>query len=187
MGLTFETFLVCWRWRHSILLAGLVLVVAASSPSRSQANGGTLRLNKARTGPYLISAWTQPDPPRVGLIDLSVAVMRPFTAEPLLDAAVRVVAESSVRRGTPSSAGLERGVGGNLLLYHGELEVPTAGPWRITLTVEGPAGAGQAMFELEVRPPEPLPGLLLLGLVGVVIAGALGWFLARSRRRKRSG
>lgn len=152
MGPTFEAFLVCWRWRRSILLAGLVLVVGASSLSRGHANGGALRLSKAQAGPYLVSAWTQPDPPRVGRLHVSIAVMRSPTAEPVLDVEVGLRATAVEAEEATSATSLERGAGGNLLLYHGELEIPTAGPRRVTVMVNGPAGRGQATYEVVALP-----------------------------------
>ena len=57
----------------------LVLILLGSA--NAEANGGALRLARAPLGPYVVSVWTQPDPPRVGTIDVSVAVMAPGTGE----------------------------------------------------------------------------------------------------------
>jgi hypothetical protein len=77
---------------NAAVLTTLVLIVAAAAPGHAFANGGTPRLNKTTAGPHLVSVWTAPDPPRVGRLDVSVAVMRPSTGEPALDAAARVSA-----------------------------------------------------------------------------------------------
>lgn len=165
------------------LLGGLVLIVAASFAARVYANGGTLRLNKAVAGPYLVSAWSQPDPPRVGGIDVSVAVMQPLTGEAVLDAWAHLRAES-IEGGRIARAVLERGGRGNRLLHHGELVIPSAGRWRFTVTAAGPKGRGQAAFELDVQPPATLARSLLMPVV-VVLAAALGWLWVRAKRRQR--
>jgi len=51
-------------------------------PCSVSPNGGTLRLGHVTAGPYHVSAWTQPQPPRVGRLDLSVAVMFPDSGAP---------------------------------------------------------------------------------------------------------
>lgn len=126
-------------------------------PGNLGADGGVLRLASARAGPYLVSAWTQPDPPKVGgWIDVSVAVMRPDTRAPVLDAEVPLSAQAGGAE-TIARVKLERGTAGNLLLYHGELEVPVSGQWRLTLAIQGSEGHGWTAFDLEVLSPRPLP------------------------------
>lgn len=168
-------------------LLGLALLMEVSLPGRALANGGTPRLVEAPAGPYLVSAWTQPEPPRVGRIDVGVGVMRPSTGEPVLDAKARLRAEPRMREGPTSSARLVRGAGRSFLLYHGELEVPAAGPWRLTVEVEGHAGRGQASFELDVLPPPPMPRAWLLSAVGLFAMGTAWWLWVRARRRHKSG
>lgn len=175
-------------FRHSgvavAALAGLVLIVGAIFSPYGRANGGTPRLNKTSAGPYLVSAWTQPDPPRVGRVDVSVAVMHPLTGEPALDVEGHLSAKSIPVRETTTSATLERGGGGNLFLYHANLELPAAGRWEVTVSLEGPEGAGQVAFELDVRPPTPAAWWLI---IGAVVAGAVWWLWVRTTRRQRSG
>lgn len=160
--------------------AGLALV-AIVVPGSLAANGGTLRLSRIAEGPYLVSAWTQPSPPRVGRIDVSVAVMTPDTGEAVLNARARLSAQRADVQGGRIRAGLGRGGGGNLLLYHANLEVPDAGRWRVLIDVEGPAGVGQAAFELDVQPPRPFIGPILGGLAVLTVSVAVWW--ARTRRR----
>jgi hypothetical protein len=75
------------------------LVLALSGPARTaQAHGGGVpQLTNAPAGPYRVSAWTQPDPPRAGTLHLSIAVSAPQpgaaeaeAGDVVLDAAVRV-------------------------------------------------------------------------------------------------
>lgn len=167
-------------------VAGLALLLVGFACSEVRANGGTLRLASAPAGPYVVSAWTQPDPPRIGRIDVSVAVMQPGTGEPVLDARARLVAEPKWHGGSVARTELQRGGGGNLLLYHGEVEASGEGRWRLTIEVEGPAGRGQAAFGLDVVPPNPVVWWLL-GAASTVVVGLLGWRWARPARRPRNG
>jgi hypothetical protein len=75
--------------------ACLVLVLAGALPLQAWANGGTARLSRAAAGPYRVSVWTQPTPPRVGALDVSVTIMRP-SGEVITDVAARMSAEVTV-------------------------------------------------------------------------------------------
>lgn len=176
-------------WSRPIIPASLLLVVAVFMAPQVQANGGKPRLKKAAAGPYLVSVWTQPDPSRSGRVDVSVAVMRSPTAEPVEDAEVRLRAEAIEGTGTTATAALERGAGGNRLLYHGNLVLPAEGRWRVTVAVQGAMGAGQTAFELDVRASNPLTWLLIIGATVLLFAAAascLWWLWARTVRRQSS-
>ncbi len=159
------------------LAAMLVLAGALGAPERVGANGGTLRVARAAVGSYLVSVWTQPDPPRVGRLDVSVAVMRPQDETAVLDAAPSVAARVA---GDPTSsveALAARGGGGNPLLYHAELELSRPGRWRVTVTVPGP---GAVSFEIDAVQSRSLGPLLL----AAVTAAFLAWMLARHLTRR---
>lgn len=40
----------------------------------------------------------------------------------------------------------------NKLFYETDLEVPVEGAWQVAVLIDGPVGAGEAAFEIEVRP-----------------------------------
>lgn len=153
----------------------LLLIVVALSLSlvtwaeSAWGNGGAPRLTNARAGPYLVSMWSQPDSPRVGELDMSVAVMTLEARDPVLDAKVQLTAEPIEREGTPISAGASRGAGTNKLLYHAGLKPPIEGRWRVTVFVEGPAGSGSASVELEVKPPRAMNSLLTGAGLGLAL------------------
>jgi hypothetical protein len=167
------------------LTACLGWILLAALPSNVDANGGTLRLGRATSGPYLVSAWTRPEPPRVGRLDLSVAIMTPDTQRAVLDAEARASATLLTDPTTMTTTRLERGTGGIPLLYHGNLEVPAAGPYRVLIQSSGPAGSGEAAFEVDIQPPLPVAAPLALGLAALGAGGALWW--AWTRRRARQG
>lgn len=161
-------------WRAAVV--GLALAVVADDAG---AHGGRVRLAKVPAGPYLVSVWTQPDPPRVGPLDVSLAVMEPATERALLDATARVVLAPAGDPGAAVVGQLEAGAGESPFLYHAELEVPRAGPWRAVVSVEGPAGAGEVGFDLAVEPARSLLWTLGPG-VGVAVA-LLIWLVANRR------
>lgn len=154
---------------------GLVALMAFWAPG-TWGNGGKLQLSKVEAGPYLVSVWTQPNTPRVGRLDVSVAVMEPATKRAISGVTVRLKSERLDGADTLPAVTLRQGAGWFPDLYHADLVVPAAGPWRFTLAVEGPAGTGEAGFELEVYPPRPLVWSLV---PGVLIGLALLWWLAR--------
>jgi putative membrane protein len=145
-------------------------------------NGGTPRLTRATAGPYLVSVWTKPEPPRVGRLHLSVAVMSPQDVVPMvMDARVRVAASPIHGQENLISANVSRTWG---LLYDADLERPTEGPWRINLQVEGKTGNGSTGFELDVKPPLkvdwPVVGAIL------VLAILTAWWVIRGGRSHAS-
>lgn len=164
------------------LAAMLVLAAFLGAPEGVRANGGTLRVARAEVGPYLVSVWTQPDPPRVGRLDVSVAVMRPQDGTAVLDVTPSVAAQVA---GDPTSSVTERaarGGGGTPLLYHAELELSRPGRWRVTVTVPPATGQGAASFEITAVRGGNLGPLLLAAVTGVFLAWMLGRRLTRRAR-----
>jgi len=163
-----------------VALVGLVALAIGALANDTGAHGGRVQLAKVPAGPYLLSVWTLPDPARVGSLDVSLAVMEPRTERALLDTSARLTAAPVARSGAMLARELERGGGGNPILYHALLEVPTAGPWQVTVSVQGPAGTGQVAFDLAV---EPAPSRLWALGPGVAVGLALlAWIVAGWRR-----
>ena len=65
----------------TVALAGLVALAIVVPASETGAHGGRVQLAKVPAGPYLVSVWTLPDPPRAGSLDVSLAVMEPRTEQ----------------------------------------------------------------------------------------------------------
>lgn len=156
----------------------LALILTPLVPAVAEANGGTLRLDRVRAGPYLLSLWTQPTPPRVGILDVSLAVIQSPSGDAVLDAKARLNAESPDRRST-ATATLTLGGGRDARLYHGNLGLPSLGAWRFTVVVEGPAGVGQVDVEFEIQPQTSHWRLLGAALVLVIVAA--WWTMFRAR------
>jgi hypothetical protein len=162
-------------------VVGLAAALSALAlPSSTTGNGGALRLARAPAGPFLVSAWTRPDPPRVGRVDVSVAVMRPESGEAVLDAEVDLATERADGPAGVVTTVAGRAGGGNLLLYHGEMDLPEPGRWRVTVSVRSPAGPGTAAFEVTVVRAAPVTWFLLAVIGGTLVLW-LGWRRARAR------
>lgn len=175
----------------------LILLAALTSVARPvQAHGGgTPQLVNSPSGPYLVSVWTQPDPVRVGKFHITTAVTKQSetreAGDLVLDATVRVQAQPLDPSGESLTAFATRENAVNKLFYEADLELPSAGKWRVLVSVEGPAGAGTATFDIEALPASTLnsllgPGWPLWG--GVALASlSVGWFFYTFRSSRSEG
>jgi len=153
------------------------------------AHGGKLQRGLAPAGPYVVSVWTQPDPARVGALDISAAILRADTREAVPNAEIRVAARGSAasqsveERGRPPGGGLF-----DLLappLYHAKLAIPTSGRWHLIVSVAGPAGRGEVGFDMDVAPPLAIPWGLIAVSGSVSFLVLVAWFAERGRTRRR--
>ena len=172
-----------WSFHPFTALTILVILVTWRLHPTAWANGGTPQLTAVRAGPYLVSAWTQPDSPRAGALDISVAVMRPESKRPVLDAEVHLTAARIEGEGSPLAGVAIRGAGANKLLYHANLELPGEGRWRVSVLVTGLLGTGSAAFTLDVEPPTRVNWPRTGGLLILVVAGLM-WGMLHLRRSR---
>ncbi len=78
---------------QSLILIGLFLGLLLLTPTFVLAHGGgTPQLTNAAVGPYLLSAWTNPDPAIVGELHITVALALAESGEAVTDPTVRVAA-----------------------------------------------------------------------------------------------
>jgi mono/diheme cytochrome c family protein len=160
---------------------GLVLLLAAGAARAD--HGGTLQLNGDPAGPYRVSAWTQPTPPRPGPLSVTVAVMRPESFRPIGDVVVELNAESLDPGGTTTAVravkGPEAWSG-----YMAELPIPRAGSWRVTVRVEGREGVGTVTFPLDVPRGSSGPWLWIAAGGALLLAAGGAWVGRRWRRAR---
>ena len=163
----------------TLILLALALV-ASASPAPAQAHGGgTPQLVQAPAGAYEIYTWTNPDPARVGVLHVTVALVEPATQQPVLNAAVQVLAQP-VDGGPEATAPATHDNAAIRTYYEADLELPAAGRWRITVAFDDAAGSGSASFELDVQPAAFNWRPVVIGATLAVIAvGA--WFMMRPR------
>lgn len=169
-------------------LAGLALILPftfwIAADSVRAHGGGTPQLVNAQAGPYRVSAWTQPDPIRVGRVHITVAVAEPATEQSeadnlILDATVRVHLDHLSRDGESLVVLATRENAVNKLFYEADLDLTSEGEWRMTIQVEGPAGAGSANFEVAVLSPSAFNSLTrrwpMWGGAGLILLAAASW------------
>lgn len=181
------------RLRFSILaaLAGVAIAIISGDALRAHGIGKPQVLNEA-AGPYLLSAWTDPDPLREDEAHVVVAVTDPQTREPIVtgvEVEVRMVSPDAPADTISVMAGTDNV---NQLLYAAEFnDMLTAGRWRVTLHVSGEKGEGDgAGFEVQVEPARGFNWLWLGvgGMAVIVIVWVAGAMRSeqpeRSTRRK---
>jgi copper resistance protein C len=147
----------------------------------SAGHGGVVQVNRAAAGPYALSVWTQPTPPTTGEWQVDVAVMRDG-AVPVTDATVRVRAEPLGSAARPVESEAHRDADPLGVRYRASLTLGTAGPWRVSVSVAGPAGPGSLSFPVDVSPASHgwWVGIALAAALATLAAVALG-------RRRRLG
>jgi methionine-rich copper-binding protein CopC len=163
-----------------LLVILAALVGAAGLPRLTWAgHGGVVQLSRVAAGPYVLSVWTQPSPPTPGPWRVDVAVMREGgIAVP--DAVVRVRAESLEGAAIPVEADALRDADPLGVRYRASLTLGAAGPWRVSVSVSGPAGPGALMFPIDVAPAgRGWWGVAALGAAGLLVLTVL----ATLRRR----
>jgi hypothetical protein len=155
--------------------------LAGPAPWPAEAgHGGVVQLNRAAAGPYVLSVWTQPSPPKAGPVRVDIAVMGD-TGVPVTDAVVGVRAESLERTAAPVETDARREADPLGVRYRASLTLGTSGPWRISVSVTGPAGPGALAFPVDVEPAGREWWLWpSLGAAGLAIVAAV--IVARRRR-----
>lgn len=120
------------------------------------ADGGNVVLQK-RSGPFIITLFSDPHPIRVGRADLSVMCQKAEDNSPVLDAKV------FLRLRRPSSGGdileftlpARHDNASNKLLYAANLDLPSPGNWQVNVEVENNgtlASLGGSLTVLEKQP-----------------------------------
>jgi hypothetical protein len=188
----------------ALLLVGGV----AHAPGLLWANGGTLRLANVPMGEYRVSVFTDPTPVRPDSLDVSLLIVNAGTGEVVegLDVRVRTrLLEPRHGGHGEEAAGHDAGAEGTPHFPRGEERAATReaaddpryyatkfalgaeGRWELTVVVEGPAGSGEASFEVTAREAGILGNplvLILLALLPLVLVGA---WIARSGGEETKG
>jgi hypothetical protein len=175
------------------MVMGLALTLTAVARPAQAHGGGTPQLAIVEAGPYRVSAWTEPDPIRVGQLHVTVAVFEApapgaqegETGPLVLDAQVQVKLEPLDHAAETLTAQATRQNALNKLFYETDLELPSQGQWHAIINVQGPAGAGSADFQIQALPPSKLGSLgpfiwTALGALGLLLAVVVWW--SRSAR-----
>jgi methionine-rich copper-binding protein CopC len=112
---------------------------------------------------------------------VDVAVMREGDM-PLADVVVRIRAEPLAGAAEPVEINAQREADPLGVRHRASLTLGAAGPWRVTVSVVGPAGPGAVSFPVDVEPTSRGWWLAALGAVGLAVLAA-GTVVRRWRRR----
>jgi hypothetical protein len=179
-----------WRKAAAVgaaLLAGLALLTAVWPVN---AHGyGKQQLEQVEAGPYLVSAWTEPETVRVG-DELHVTVsVQDKQEEFVLDGSVQVAAVTETEAGRQVSSAASHEDAVQKLFYEAALHLDRTGRWTVIISIDAEPGTGEARFDLDVQEAQDdaLPWSWIgVGAVGVFVAIALGTQgIAKSRRGQR--
>jgi hypothetical protein len=140
--------LIARLWRRSLLLA-----VALSTLSlRAQADGGLMQLHQT-AGPFVVTVFAAPNPPRVGLVDVSVLAQNRADGRAALDVEVFVRLRSA--GGTIVAGRATREASRNKPLYSASMNLPYAGEWELEVIIKKGKSADRAFGQLSVAAPKP--------------------------------
>lgn len=165
-----------------LLAAGLLLLLV---PLAAAHGGGTPQLVNEPVGPYWLSVWTSPEPPRAGEpLHLTLALAEPGTGReagpPVLGATVTISLAPAQSSTAPLTVAATNANSANRLFYEADVTPPQPGRYTVSIAVTGPDGSGSLTFDLDVSEPGG-PNWFLWGGGGVLVIAAL--FLLAGRRR----
>ena len=173
------------RGENLCMAAGASIFLALLVAAAALADGGQMCVNQS-AGPFDITVFTAPSPPRVGPVDVSVLVVDRAGHLPLLDVDVQVELRSAAPPALALSATATHAGAVNKLLYATALDVPTSGRWVLNAQVRSTTQHATVSCELAIEPPlGPLGAYwpyLALPAVAVGIFALQQWI-----RRSRSG
>lgn len=149
------------------------------------ADGGTMLFRK-QAGPYVITAFSEPVPVRVGAADISAMVQEASDHGTVLDARVmmrlRKTASGNI---TEVVAPATHDPATNKLLYAAHITLPSTGSWMLEVDVTGKNGASESVSgDLSVLPAQQ-PVRSQWPYLAIVPAVILFFVLNQWLRKKR--
>lgn len=169
-------------------VAGVLLLLLI--PGTLLANGGTLRLSNVEMGAYRVSVFTDPTPVRPDSLDVSVLIFDPEEEGVPEGLDVFITTELLAFRDEETvPAGAEIGMGETLRATREQADDPryyavkfglgAEGRWQITVAVDGPAGSGEASFEVSARERGLLGHPLFITFLALLPLGGATWWVLR--------
>lgn len=165
--------------RIYLSLFGVLAILTLILPAPLFAHGGSLpRVSDVESGPYRLFVWAEPVPAVAGEINFTVAVteipaQKDAQAAPVLDADVQIRVERVDGTGRLLSGQATHAEAVNKLMYETYIDMPTAGVWRATVTVDSPQGVADTAFEFDVFPGPGVdwtwPAVGAVGLVALIV------------------
>ena len=147
------------------------------------ADGGAVQFRN-RAGPFLVTVFTVPTPLRAGPADFTVLIQNAMDASPVLNATVSLRLS---RQGEPDlMMEATRAQATNKLLYAAHPTLPSAGAWRLNLTVKSDGNTFDAAGDITVYPREAVLRTywpyLSLAPVAVLLFAINQWLKTNPRR-----
>ncbi len=164
------------RFRFISILFVMFLAIGASRATPGLADGGEVRFSQV-IGEYRVTVFTSPTPLKSGLSDISVLVQQATTGAIVRDAVIDLELRcESTKTTIRARAGARAST--NKLLQSAKLKLPSAGVWRVFVTVQGKSTAN-ATFNMTAYPASDLRSPVIVCLAIPLIA--VGLFLLRER------
>ena len=143
------------------LAALIIAVIAVAAPSLARAHGSGVELNKREfAGPYEVALGIVPDPPAIGEIAMTLAVIELQTRTVVIRADVTMTANGPgetvigpLKVETDSA---------DPSFYDLRTTIDKEGIWIFSVQVDAPAGEGSADFTFEVKKSSSITGIITL-------------------------
>jgi hypothetical protein len=135
--------------QRSLSLLALLLALC----SRARADGGLVQLYQT-AGPFVVTVFAAPSPPRVGSVDISVLAQDRADGRPALD--VEVVVRLRSEGGITIVGQATRNMAQNKLLYSTLMDLPEAGQWNLEVTIKQGESLVSVLGRIWVAQPGPL-------------------------------
>ncbi len=160
--------------------SSFILLIVLHPSSFLRADGGRLQTCQQR-GPFQVSVFVAPMPPRTGIVDVSVLVKESKTGRIRTDVPVTVRMSPISHSGSDEVATATPDAATNKLFQAAKLHVPQAGTWQVTVCVDGQPSP--ICFDLVVETGMPAwwdMGLWLAWpFIAVLLFGAHRWRVHR--------
>ncbi|MEM8530578.1 MAG: hypothetical protein AAGF95_07035 [Chloroflexota bacterium] len=169
--------------KHKLLVLG-VLLIYLMQPVSVYAHAGPpyLVVTEQVLGPYLVTAWADPDV-GTGLFIIEAMIDETLAPEGTIVTVSVEPEDGQVAPAQFASVREQRLFGGEQFTIQAQFDFE--GPWNINMIIEGPAGRGETDFVVLVTPPGPgwlVSVVCLLPFVGLGVV----WLFA-IQRQKRQG
>ena len=164
------------------VLVGVALAVVAAGlllPRMGWANGGTLRLANVVMGDYRVSVFTDPTPVRPDSLDVSLLILQEGTLGVPEDLEVTVSSRALDGQAPGETLSATRGQADDPRYYATKFALGAEGRWEIGIRVSGPAGEGEASFEVTARERGILGHPLVLSLLALLPLVLVGIWILR--------
>jgi hypothetical protein len=170
-----------YRRRSLLMLAALLALC-----SRTQADGGLAQIHQT-AGPFVVTVFVAPSPPRIGPVDISVLAQDRTGGQAALDLEVFVRLR---REGGMTLVGrATQKVAQNKLPYSVLMSLPEAGQWELEVSIKQGRSTASVLGQLSVTAPRPFPlsywRSLSLPWIVVTLFAMNQWLKRRVASRER--